>query len=173
MRPGRWCSARLRRPTSWSTWRSGFVNIRLFLARVACTALEETLEDVFLRLTGRRPANERQSWRAVAAQTRMELALSVRRGENVLVTVIIPVILLVFFRSTGLGPGHGRKPHWTIWCLASCRSRSFRPEWSTSASRPPTSDIMVFSSDWADPRSPVGDCSSRRRLPFWRSRSFR
>jgi ABC-2 type transport system permease protein len=52
----------------------------------------------------------RQDWRIVAAQTRMELALTARRGENILVTVIIPVILLVFFNSTGLIPSNGGSP---------------------------------------------------------------
>jgi ABC-2 type transport system permease protein len=40
----------------------------------------------------------------------MELALTARRGENVLVTVVIPVILLVFFTSTGLVTGSGGSP---------------------------------------------------------------
>src|SRR5471032_716031 len=48
-----------------------------------------------------------QSWRAVACQTRMELALTARRGENVLVTVVMPVILLVFFSSSGLVSANG------------------------------------------------------------------
>ncbi len=43
-------------------------------------------------------------WRAVAAQTRTELLLTLRRGENILITVIIPVILLVFFAALGV-PG--------------------------------------------------------------------
>ncbi|HLH73996.1 MAG TPA: ABC transporter permease [Chloroflexota bacterium] len=42
--------------------------------------------------------------RAVLAQTRMELILTMRRGENVLVTVVIPVILLIFFASLNLVP---------------------------------------------------------------------
>ena len=41
-------------------------------------------------------------WRAVAAQTRTELLLTLRRGENILITVIIPVILLVFFAALGV-----------------------------------------------------------------------
>jgi ABC-2 type transport system permease protein len=36
-------------------------------------------------------------WRMVAAQAQMELRLSLRRGESLLVTVLIPVLLLVFF----------------------------------------------------------------------------
>ncbi|HUX87439.1 MAG TPA: ABC transporter permease [Chloroflexota bacterium] len=48
------------------------------------------------------------SSRAVAAQTQMELTLTMRRGENVLVTVIIPVVLLVFFASLNVIPaGNG------------------------------------------------------------------
>ena len=46
-------------------------------------------------------------WRAVAAQTRTELLLTLRRGENILITVIIPVILLVFFAALGV-PGVAR-----------------------------------------------------------------
>ena len=38
----------------------------------------------------------------VLAQTRAELALTARRGENVLITVIVPVVLLVFFASLGI-----------------------------------------------------------------------
>ncbi len=37
--------------------------------------------------------------RAVAAQTRAELVLTSRRGENILITLIVPVVLLVFFAS--------------------------------------------------------------------------
>ena len=46
---------------------------------------------------------------ATAAQTGMELRLTARRGENVLVTIVIPVVVLLFFASvailpTGSGP---------------------------------------------------------------------
>jgi ABC-2 type transport system permease protein len=46
---------------------------------------------------------------AAAAQTTMELRLTARRGENVLVTIVIPVVVLLFFASvailpTGIGP---------------------------------------------------------------------
>jgi ABC-2 type transport system permease protein len=46
---------------------------------------------------------------ATAAQTAMELRLTARRGENVLVTIVIPVVVLLFFASvailpTGSGP---------------------------------------------------------------------
>ena len=40
--------------------------------------------------------------RAILAQTRAELLLTARRGENVLITVIVPVLLLVFFASLGI-----------------------------------------------------------------------
>jgi ABC-2 type transport system permease protein len=41
---------------------------------------------------------------AVAAQTRVEILLTLRRGENVLITLVVPVVLLVFFASLGLVP---------------------------------------------------------------------
>jgi ABC-2 type transport system permease protein len=47
--------------------------------------------------------------RAIAAQTRMELRLTLRRGENVLVTIVVPVVLLVFFASSRLVPGTGEQ----------------------------------------------------------------
>ena len=40
--------------------------------------------------------------RSVMALTRAELILTTRRGENVLITVIVPVLLLVFFASLGV-----------------------------------------------------------------------
>jgi ABC-2 type transport system permease protein len=42
--------------------------------------------------------------RAVLTQTRMELILTLRRGENVLITIVVPIVLLVFFASLGLIP---------------------------------------------------------------------
>jgi ABC-2 type transport system permease protein len=44
------------------------------------------------------------AWRAFLAQTRVELLLTVRRGENLLVTLAIPLLLLVFFSSVPLLP---------------------------------------------------------------------
>ncbi len=41
---------------------------------------------------------------ATAAQLRMELRLTARRGENVLVTIIIPVVVLLFFASVSVLP---------------------------------------------------------------------
>jgi ABC-2 type transport system permease protein len=46
---------------------------------------------------------------ATFAQTAMELRLTARRGENVLVTLVIPVVVLLFFASVGIFPtGAGR-----------------------------------------------------------------
>jgi ABC-2 type transport system permease protein len=38
------------------------------------------------------------------AQTRVELLLTIRRGESVLITIIVPVVLLVFFASLNIVP---------------------------------------------------------------------
>jgi ABC-2 type transport system permease protein len=49
------------------------------------------------------------AWRAALAQASMELRLTSRRGENLLVTLVIPVVLLVFFSSVNVLPaGTGR-----------------------------------------------------------------
>lgn len=48
--------------------------------------------------------------RAVAALTALELRLTARRGENVLVTLIIPVAVLLFFAGTSIVPGIDRDP---------------------------------------------------------------
>lgn len=47
---------------------------------------------------------------ATLAQTRTELRLSARRGENVLVTVVIPAAVLVFFASVGILPTVAGRP---------------------------------------------------------------
>lgn len=41
---------------------------------------------------------------ATLAQTRMELKLTARRGENVLVTIVLPVVVLLFFSSLSVFP---------------------------------------------------------------------
>ena len=41
---------------------------------------------------------------ATAAQLRMELRLTSRRGENVLVTIVIPVVVMLFFASVSVLP---------------------------------------------------------------------
>lgn len=48
--------------------------------------------------------------RAVAALTASELRLTARRGENVLVTLIIPVAVLLFFAGTSIVPGIAGDP---------------------------------------------------------------
>lgn len=47
---------------------------------------------------------------ATSAQTIVELRLTARRGENVLVTVIIPAVVLVFFASVGVLPATAGSP---------------------------------------------------------------
>jgi ABC-2 type transport system permease protein len=42
--------------------------------------------------------------KALAAQSRAELVLTLRRGESVLLTLIIPILLLVFFSSVDILP---------------------------------------------------------------------
>ncbi|HVB74704.1 MAG TPA: ABC transporter permease [Ktedonobacteraceae bacterium] len=42
--------------------------------------------------------------RQLMAQTRVELLLTLRRGESVLITIIVPVVLLVFFASLNIVP---------------------------------------------------------------------
>lgn len=46
--------------------------------------------------------------RAVGAMTAMELRLTARRGENLLVTIVIPAIVLLFFASVAVLPIAGR-----------------------------------------------------------------
>ena len=41
---------------------------------------------------------------AIRAQTKMEMLLTLRRGEGVLITLIVPIVLLVFFSLIGLKP---------------------------------------------------------------------
>lgn len=47
--------------------------------------------------------------RQVLAQTRVELLMTLRRGESVLITLIVPVLLLVFFASLNIIPATGGK----------------------------------------------------------------
>ncbi len=42
--------------------------------------------------------------RSIWAQTRVELLMTLRRGESVLITIIVPVVLLVFFTSLNIVP---------------------------------------------------------------------
>jgi ABC-2 type transport system permease protein len=47
---------------------------------------------------------------ATVAQTAMELRLTARRGENLLVTIIIPVVVLLFFASVRVLPAAAGAP---------------------------------------------------------------
>ena len=42
--------------------------------------------------------------RAFLAQLRVELSLTLRRGENLLITLVVPVVLLVFFGAVAANP---------------------------------------------------------------------
>src|SRR5437660_12665697 len=42
--------------------------------------------------------------RQILIQTRFELLLTLRRGENILITLIVPVLLLIFFASLNIIP---------------------------------------------------------------------
>ena len=72
-----------------------------------------SLEDVFLELTGRELRVMTRPWpapspgaaplpRMVAAQAGLELRTLLRNGEQLLLTLIIPVLLLVVFSSEAL-----------------------------------------------------------------------
>jgi ABC-2 type transport system permease protein len=60
---------------------------------------------------GATPAAEQQRhraaaplWRMLVAQTAMELRLMLRRGESVLITLVVPALLLVFFATVAVLP---------------------------------------------------------------------
>jgi len=56
-----------------------------------------------------RPAPGAAPWpRMLGAQTRMELTLNLRHGESVLLTLIIPIGLLLFFSAVDVLPSDGR-----------------------------------------------------------------
>jgi ABC-2 type transport system permease protein len=42
--------------------------------------------------------------RALAAQLRIELTLALRRGENLLITILVPIVLLIFFGGIAANP---------------------------------------------------------------------
>jgi ABC-2 type transport system permease protein len=49
------------------------------------------------------------AWRAILAMTAMELRLALRRGETLVATAVLPVVVLLFFSSVTLMPtGDGR-----------------------------------------------------------------
>ncbi|HKG55688.1 MAG TPA: ABC transporter permease [Candidatus Limnocylindrales bacterium] len=47
---------------------------------------------------------------AISAMTAMELRLTARRGENLLVTIVIPAVVLVFFASVSILPATVGRP---------------------------------------------------------------
>jgi len=47
---------------------------------------------------------------ATLAQASMEVRLTARRGENVLVTIVIPVVVLLFFATAGILQTGGQRP---------------------------------------------------------------
>ena len=47
--------------------------------------------------------------RQILTQTQFELLLTLRRGENILVTLIVPVVLLIFFTSLNIVPAVNRR----------------------------------------------------------------
>lgn len=55
-------------------------------------------------------ARPRALGRAVLAQTRTELKLTLRRGESLLITIIVPVVLLAFFASLRFVPAGAGAP---------------------------------------------------------------
>jgi ABC-2 type transport system permease protein len=55
--------------------------------------------------SGKEQAEAAPFGRQVLAQTRVELLLTLRRGESVLITLIVPVVLLIFFASLNIIPG--------------------------------------------------------------------
>ncbi len=50
------------------------------------------------------PSNAASPTRQIMVQTRCELLLTLRRGENILITLIVPVLLLIFFASLNIVP---------------------------------------------------------------------
>ncbi|MBF6590070.1 MAG: ABC transporter permease [Ktedonobacterales bacterium] len=47
--------------------------------------------------------------RAILAQTRAELTMTLRRGETLLITLIVPALLLLFFASLNIVPTRGKQ----------------------------------------------------------------
>src|SRR5436190_8984693 len=50
------------------------------------------------------PSKAASPGRQVLTQTQFELLLTLRRGENILVTLIVPIVLLIFFTSLNIVP---------------------------------------------------------------------
>lgn len=61
-------------------------------------------------VVSRGPSPAAPAWRATLAQAGMELRLTSRRGENLLVTIVIPAVLLVFFAAVTVIPFGSARP---------------------------------------------------------------
>jgi len=56
------------------------------------------------------PAHAAPAWRAALAMTAAELRLTLRRGETLVATALLPVVVLVFFASLGILPTTTARP---------------------------------------------------------------
>lgn len=63
-----------------------------------------------MTITAPEPARAAPVRRRISAQTRMELRLTLRRGESVLLTFLIPVLILVFFTLVDVLPTDTAEP---------------------------------------------------------------
>ena len=105
----------------------------------SCGPAAGSLEERYLELIGRAearrsaaPRTRREPRRpplaaATLAQTAMELRLTARRGENVLVTIVIPVVVLLFFASVAILPT-GTRPAGRLPPARGPRARDHRDE---------------------------------------------
>ena len=50
------------------------------------------------------------AWEAILAMTSMELRLALRRGETLVATAVLPVVVLVFFSSVSVVPVDAGRP---------------------------------------------------------------
>src|SRR5207244_12974893 len=54
--------------------------------------------------------NNTEAMRALLAQLRVELILTLRRGESLLITLVVPVVLLIFFGAVAANPAEFHVP---------------------------------------------------------------
>jgi ABC-2 type transport system permease protein len=59
---------------------------------------------------GRAAPRAAPAWRATLAMTAAELRLAIRRGETLVATAVLPVVVLVFFASVGILPTTTARP---------------------------------------------------------------
>ena len=107
--------------------------------------------------------------KATLAQAGLELRLTLRRGENLLVSLIIPIALLLFLSSTNVFAAASDRPV-DYLVPASWRWQLCRHHLSVWVSRRPTSGITACSSDSAGRRSPDRSSSRPSCWRCWRSR---